>query len=66
MWFQYKVADLKERLLHFIAWILPRSLVMWAFIRVVSHATTGKWSHQVVPELKAMDALKRWDESNEN
>ena len=44
-----------------IAWMLPRSLVAWAYIRVVAHATTGQYGSTVVPELGAMDAFKRWE-----
>lgn len=44
-----------------IAWLLPKRVVMWAFIRVGAHATTGAYSHTVVPELPMMDALKRWE-----
>jgi hypothetical protein len=58
---KYKATKLKERLQRKIAWVLPRSIVMWAYIRVVSHATTGRWSNQVVPELGATEALERWD-----
>jgi hypothetical protein len=51
----------KDRLLMWLAWRLPKQLVMWATIRLVAHATTGKYSSTVVPELSAMDALKRWE-----
>ena len=51
---------MKEKLLMWIAWHLPRSLVMWCAMRVGAHATTGKYSSQVVPDLKFMDAMKRW------
>lgn len=51
----------KERLLLWIVGRLPRELCARAAIRVIAHATTGQWGNQVVPELKAMDALKRWD-----
>jgi hypothetical protein len=44
-----------------LVWKLPRRLIMWAAVRVISHATTNQWSNQVVPSLKAMDALERWD-----
>ena len=44
-----------------LAWKLPRSLVYWCAIRVVAHATTGRWSSQIVLELLAMEALDRWD-----
>ena len=50
-----------ERLLRKLVWRLPRKLIMWAFIRVVANATTGKYSNQIVPHLTAMDALDRWD-----
>jgi len=43
-----------------IAWHLPRTLVKWAAIRLMVNATTGKHSAQVVPDLTAIDALKRW------
>ncbi len=49
-----------ERLTMWFAWQLPRRLAYWCTIRVVAHATTGPYSSQDVPELKAMDALKRW------
>lgn len=51
-----------EPLMKWLAWKLPRQLVLWCAIRVVAHATTGKFSSQVVPDLTAMDALKRWDD----
>ncbi len=48
----------------FMLWLvyrLPKSLVYWCAIRLICNATTGKHSGQIVPELKAMDALDRWD-----
>lgn len=44
-----------------IVWWLPRWVVYWCSVRLMAHATTGKWSKQVVPELTALDALKRWE-----
>ncbi len=41
---------------------LPRWLIYWAAIRLMAHATTGKYGKQVVPKLTAMDALKRWSD----
>lgn len=52
---------LAERLTTKVAWLLPRRIAYWAAIRVMAHATQGKWSSQNVPALYAMDALKRWD-----
>jgi hypothetical protein len=56
---------LKERATMWLVWRLPRAIVMWCAIRVAAHATTGRWSHQVVPDLRMMDAIKRWDESHD-
>ena len=53
---------MKERLWIRIAWMMPHSLVYWCAIRIGAHATTGKWSNQIVPELLFMDALERWHE----
>lgn len=50
-----------EKLQTKIAWAMPRWLVYWCAIRLVAKATTGEFSSTVVPDLKVMDALKRWD-----
>ena len=52
---------MKEKLQIKVAWILPRWLVYWSSIRLIAHATQGQYSHQIVPELGAMEALKRWE-----
>lgn len=51
----------KEKLQMWVAWRLPMWLVYWATIRLGSHATTGRYSHTIVPELTFLDALKRWE-----
>jgi hypothetical protein len=43
-----------------IAWRLPKNLVKWVSIRLIASATSGKYSNTIVPELTAIDALKRW------
>lgn len=57
-WWQAKKSEIQM----WVAWHIPKWLVYWASIRLISHATTGKYSSTVVPEITAMDALKRWDE----
>ena len=49
-----------ERLWLWFVWKLPESLIKWASIRLIAHATTGEYGNTVVPELSAMDALQRW------
>lgn len=50
-----------EKLQIWVAWRMPRWLVMWCTMRLIAHATTGKNGHVIVPELTAMDAVKMWD-----
>jgi len=51
---------MSDKCLMWIAWHLPKRIVYWCAIRVNAYATTGKYKNQIVPELNAMDALKRW------
>jgi hypothetical protein len=55
-----KLWVLKEKVLIWIAWAMPKCVVYWCAVRLMSHATVGEYSDQVVPELTALDALKRW------
>ena len=57
----YELRKAKEKLVMKFAWLLPHYLIMWCYIRVVANATTGDYGNTIVPELSAMDALKRWD-----
>lgn len=50
----------REKAIMSIAWSMPKTIVYWCAIRLMAHATVGKYGNQVVPELKAMDALERW------
>ncbi len=59
--FKYTAHNLWEKLLMAIAWSMPKKLVYWCSIRLMAHATVGQYSNQIVPELTAIDALKRWD-----
>ena len=49
-----------------LAWHLPRRLVMWCGYRIGAFATQGEWSWQVVPELEFMIAMKRWSDESED
>ena len=57
---RYEARKRVEKAQMAVAWKLPRWLVKWAAIRLMANATTGEHSSQVVPDLTAMDALKRW------
>ena len=49
-----------EKLQTWVAWHLPRWLIKWASIRMIAHATTGRYENTDVPTLTAMDAVGRW------
>ena len=51
---------MKETVIIWLAWIMPRKLAYWCAVRVMAHATMNNYSNQSVPDLLAMDALERW------
>ena len=59
--FKYEFNKAKEKLQMWLAWKLPKWLVMWASVRLMANATQGDYSGVIVPELTALDALKRWE-----
>ena len=50
----------KERIIQWVAWHLPKKLVYWCAIRLIAFATQGEYSNEYVPGLGAMEALQRW------
>ena len=60
---KYEFCKIKEKILLFIVWHLPRRIVYWASIRLMAHATAVPCNgeYDVVPKMTAMDALDRWD-----
>jgi hypothetical protein len=60
---RYRLRRLREHVTIKAAWLLPRSIAYWAAIRVMAHASQGQWSNQNVPDLTAVDALKRWEKA---
>lgn len=50
-----------RKLPYWIAALMPKWLVYHCSIRLMVNATTGEHENQVVPNLTAMDALKRWE-----
>lgn len=60
-YFKWWRANVKDKVAMKIAWLLPSRVVMWAYVRVGTNATTGEYGNTIVPELSMMDALKRWE-----
>jgi hypothetical protein len=57
---KYELSKRRDSLIRKVVWKLPKRIVMWSYIRVASHATTGEYGTTVVPELGMMEALNRW------
>ena len=51
---------LKERIAIKIAWMLPRQVALWAMVRVVAHATTGKWGNEHIDSIGYKEMHDRW------
>lgn len=51
---------MSDKIMLKLAYLLPRRLVYWCAIRVGANATQGEYSNQIVPDLKFMDALRRF------
>ena len=56
-----RIKETKEKWYMWLAWKMPRTLVMWAAIRLIAHATQGEYSTTSYGDLSAMDALDRWE-----
>jgi hypothetical protein len=54
---------IREKITIWIAWRLPSYLVYWCSLRLIAYATQGEYGNTIVPELSAMDALKRWEDN---
>lgn len=61
---RYQCSRLAEKTIRKVVWSLPEKIVYWSAIRVMANATTGQYSNQIVPDLKAMDALERWNKTH--
>ena len=51
----------REDLERFAAWHMPKNIVLWCFVRIVAHATTGRWNESPA-KLTVMEAMERWRE----
>ncbi len=51
----------KEKMMWALINRMPRRLVYWCALRVGVSATTGEYAQTVVPELRFMDAIQRWE-----
>lgn len=62
----YGLRRWKENAVIWIVWHLPRSWCMWAFFRIMAHATTGKYGMDSPDSVTWSQALNRWETTNKN
>ena len=44
----------------FVRWFIPKRLMYFCFMSIMAHATTGKYSDTVVPDLTGLKAIARF------
>ena len=49
-----------EKIYTWIAWHLPKTLVMWCYIRLAANATCTKYRDKSPNEIGLLDALDCW------
>ncbi len=52
---------MKDKICMWVAWHLPKRVVMWCAVRISAHASGPCYPHQIVPDLTVCDAVKRWE-----
>ena len=55
------IERVKDRAAIHVAWALPRRVAKWAYVRVVSEASTTELSNQEMPSITVIDALRGWE-----
>lgn len=62
--FQWWLEKLPERIAIKIAWMLPKRIALWAMIRVVAHATIGRWGNEHPDSVSYKEMHDRWGIDN--
>jgi hypothetical protein len=50
----------RDRIAIWVAWHLPRRIVLWCMIRAFAHATTGRWSNETLDSVGYKEVHDRW------
>ena len=51
---------MKTKFWYWVVDRLPKQLVYFCSMKVMAHATTGKYGNTIVPELPGMEAIQRY------
>ncbi len=52
---------MKDKIWMWIVWKLPKTLIKWAAVRLMAHATTGQYGTCNTPSTTIIEALQRWE-----
>ncbi len=55
------IQDFPEKIARSIAWMLPKRVAKWAFIRVHTYATVTDYTDRTPEQVDVFDALKCWE-----
>lgn len=58
------IGKYEEKFWYWLVKKLPKKLLYFSFMQVTVEATTGKYSDTIVPEITAMDVIKRYGDDN--
>lgn len=62
---RYKVCvKFREKLIIKFVWALPHEIIRWALVRVVAHATSGKWGMTDPSSITAFTVMDRWEKGS--
>lgn len=50
----------ESSLWYWVVRLLPKKLIYFCFMKVMAHATTGKYGDTVVPQLTGVEAAQRF------
>lgn len=54
-------AQIPDKAAMYVAWMLPRRVTLWAYIRVMAHATQGPHGSDHVEDITYRKAYDRWE-----
>ena len=55
------IGERHEKAVMWVAWVLPRRVALWAYIRVMAHATQGPYGGDHVEDITYRKAYDRWN-----
>jgi len=61
-----KGGKMLDKLWQAIAWRVPARLAAWCAYRIIAYATGRLYGDTIVPEVTAMEVMRRWERTGSN